>query len=1239
MSTQRIVWTALPSGYDETARYLKLSVFVSPRLTPGAPDAQTLAAFPDFHAWPTAAIDFAIEFNTPGGVRTLAAERDPDSPTPDKDLWTALFPLTTPVRGYTYKPLDGFPIRSYHALGLHEYLKDIYQTAATAHATDYPPVSDLGEWLTHLRYDDKRDANLKQQVLNEPFPPAGEPFSAHKDFLRFQVFHTPFSKKQVPIQLPEMDFHDIVGALARYPGLLRQLGLVVDIRMRRGDLSLPLDSTVRVVPRWQPETATEDVKPWTHYTFGSGRIFQAAPGPGGLPEYVDLKLPLGDTQRYGVIQLDVDGLSFKALHLAGNLVKLAQTPFAQPLSNYWLAKNQQQAPENTASLSSGSSTGLSVVKNYRAAGLYNLLAANTLHNAAVDGGTGDSMELWLEDLVRGHRLDVLDEAAGQWYSLHERVGTYTIDGAPVAVARPEDEGWAMTALTSPADPAAPKELRLHEAIAEWSGWSLSAPRPESVIGTHDEIAGGPGKPSAANFRLQTTFTPPLGKLPRLRFGRRYRLKVRSADLAGNGPALVEQGLNPQTVSPQILYRRYEPVPQPVLLPRAKYKESESVEHLVVRTWTTPPADTPTTEIAERHVAPPVTTVRTAELHGRLDDPAGPGGFRADAYTLLTGLEGTAPTDPVPDSRWRLNYLADPMARGAAFSGLPGTGTVHTFPFDTDPWPKYRPFRLKVVSGTGAPGVDGSDPDALTVQLPPAEVARVRMSCYPDQGELEGQSGIWRWVMESFNPGDPETPPSGNPSYDQKLNQALAGQHWMVTPYREILLIHAVQQPLVPPHFNTMGVSRAPGVTWADIRYFTPLDGKSTQKFDVDGKWTQWIDPLGKAGPEQVDGEAHAFTTPVDPEISGLEALGRHEFGDTKHRHVHYDGTALTRFPEFFPPGTTPLTHTAQETAGDRWIHIPSSARPAVPDVLYILPAFEWVPGQSGSTSTMTRKGNALRIYLNRPWYSSGDDEKLGIVLNLRPQTGVWAVDFAREVRGKYESQWGEDPAITSAATGPALQPGNFELKVETPDMLTLDEVGGGVCTVAAHEVKYDATQKLWYCDVRINPAAGFPAYMPFVRMALVRYQPYSIPNAHLSRVAQADFAQLTADRTVSVTPGAKAGEYNVSLFGIHAHVSQTGASGPWRRAEVQLERQNQAGSDFGWAPVGQPVPLTVFFNPNLYSGTVKIPAGQDPARYRLVFKEYEKLLADQDDRSPAFDTFKEVWRLVFAHAMPFGPIM
>jgi hypothetical protein len=43
------------------------------------------------------------------------------------------------------------------------------------------------------------------------------------------------------------------------------------------------------------------------------------------------------------------------------------------------------------------------------------------------------------------------------------------------------------------------------------------------------------------------------------------------------------------------------------------------------------------------------------------------------------------------------------------------------------------------------------------------------------------------------------------------------------------------------------------------------------------------------------------------------------------------------------------------------------------------------------------------------------------------------------------------------------------------------------------------------------------AYFPFVRLALARFQPDSIPDAHLSRVVLAEFIQLLPGRAASMT--------------------------------------------------------------------------------------------------------------------------
>ena len=102
--------------------------------------------------------------------------------------------------------------------------------------------------------------------------------------------------------------------------------------------------------------------------------------------------------------------------------------------------------------------------------------------------------------------------------------------------------------------------------------------------------------------LETNFSVVPGTLPRLRFGNEYTFRVRTVDLAGNGPAMDEAqkieaalGVN-QTAIGTIKYLRFDPVNPPELVPRqlyspsgnlnnpdtTAYAEGESLERLVIR---------------------------------------------------------------------------------------------------------------------------------------------------------------------------------------------------------------------------------------------------------------------------------------------------------------------------------------------------------------------------------------------------------------------------------------------------------------------------------------------------------------------------------------------------------------------------------------------------------------------------------------------------------------------------------
>src|SRR4030095_16153245 len=62
------------------------------------------------------------------------------------------------------------------------------------------------------------------------------------------------------------------------------------------------------------------------------------------------------------------------------------------------------------------------------------------------------------------------------------------------------------------------------------------------------------------------------------------------------------------------------------------------------------------------------------------------------------------------------------------------------------------------------------------------------------------------------------------------------------------------------------------------------------------------------------------------------------------------------------------------------VRILNSARPDAPKVLYVVPFYDWHDDPGSTAKTVKRsRVSGLRVYLARPWYSSGDGERLGVV--------------------------------------------------------------------------------------------------------------------------------------------------------------------------------------------------------------------------------------------------------------------
>jgi hypothetical protein len=319
----------------------------------------------------------------------------------------------------------------------------------------------------------------------------------------------------------------------------------------------------------------------------------------------------------------------------------------------------------------------------------------------------------------------------------------------------------------------------------------------------------------------------------------------------------------------------------------------------------------------------------------------------------------------------------------------------------------------------------------------------------------------------------------------------------------------------------------------------------------------------------------------------------------------------------------PTIHTFSNPVSDKTtaatMHVPNSKRPSAPSPLYVIPVTNRAAGivARGEEANVSWTRNALRVYLNRPWWSSGDQERLGVVCwhAGHSTSSVPPTDLV-----PYVTQWGFDPihqsrtTLTSKTQQPT--PPCFPLATASSSnaTLTIEEISTKV-DVAGHSVQYDPDRQLWFADIKVTSPQGneLESYTPFIRFALARYQPNSINDAHLSKVVTVDYAQLAPNRHLTLTGNDTAG-YTVTVAGYApTHVvsgKTTGAS----RMRVTLEEQDTriADTNLAWRPVVGSTGLIVSTNLTTsitdtdkvtWTGTIRVQPTGGPAR--LTIEEFE----------------------------------
>jgi hypothetical protein len=1100
--------------------------------------------------------------------------------------------------------------------------------------------------------------NFAVPFTNNPNPP--------KDFLQLKLFHHQLNQTRIPPpQVPEFDFHQAVSSLGEFPRLMRLLGLVHDLEIPFPELR-DLNPTVQVRVLWVPTDSsiqTENKSLKTYCQIDANR-FAAKPKPSS-----DLNnglLNLSDTGKFELIEVDHDGAALKAMGFANELLrgifrKTQDTPenYSTPsLRSAGLAiarvgramamhlkqlniKNQNSDIENNSDqpfyaddLLRGYRIDVwdSQSNNWhslcRRSGKYEFLESNLVvdiddegqvSSATTQASDGSAPDLYLQETLFRW---------GGWSLCAPRPGN-TIE--PYA-DKPEH-------IDNEPPPSSPFKLRTTFKAYPGSLPFLRFGRQYRLRARAVDLAGNslpletPGFNAASEeitySRFEPVSSPTIVKRHPVTEGESVEWMVmRSYDYAAPTADTAERHLAPPKTS-QLMAEELGMFDIPNQNNTAIVLDKNAYNMIIQK------------EDGSFDTAP-----------GGAPDP----NDHDKPYFDVDQLD--------------LPYLPDPLSRGVSLRGLPGSTGLEQYNWGSNPWPGAMPFRIKILEGSDPPPAPKwyGTTRLLEVYLPKAWMVEVRYSSYLNQTDVP-YMGVWQWILEKATPTQKtelmNKATEGahwmiTPYRTLTLVHAVK-QPLLAPQFKNLKALKGLGDTFatLSDKIDVNGKSTSKLTVKAD--WNEPIDDLNKPTWEtISGKATAFEIPVeydhvaisilnrhqfGDTKYRRVNYHA-IFTTRyseyfierqnltfTDETPQLLDAAGIVEGSETVRKiEVVNEETKTTTYKlgddynmdyasgeiSWVATGNIPLNQPIEvaylvppitrQTSAPTQIDVPNSARPDAPKVLYVLPTFKWKKKNKKKKKKgklkSKRKGKGLRIYLDRPWWSSGDGELLGVVIWEKPLLPLGGIPDSLK---PYVTQWGMDPIWKSKSTKTIPKLNDFKKVEQTGTGLSLEETEGSF-SVAGYKVEYDQERQLWYCDIEVDVGKS---YFPFIRLALVRYQPISVPDAHLSRVVLADFAQLTPDRSATITYDKhNPNKINITVSGLSYQKGAKTILGP-SLMEASLEEKNpQLEGELSWIPVtnstirlSNPKHKRKGQNKTIWTGSMTVPGGNN--KFRLVIKEYE----------------------------------
>lgn len=191
-----------------------------------------------------------------------------------------------------------------------------------------------------------------------------------------------------------------------------------------------------------------------------------------------------------------------------------------------------------------------------------------------------------------------------------------------------------------------------------------------------------------------------------------------------------------------------------------------------------------------------------------------------------------------------------------------------------------------------------------------------------------------------------------------------------------------------------------------------------------------------------------------------------------------------------------------------------------------------VDATKAGTKYFERKCSTYRVWLDN-WYSSGEDEKLAILLwqngDTTAELNARFNDVADGPTDKV-TRWAADPIVLSGALDDLVEEKRFS-NYELRKNLKLPNVKNDIRVSALiYEVHFSKEYGKWYCDIDFEPAAS---YQHWLHLSLARYQEHAVEGFQLSEpVSHKVWWPSAVGGKVVTVKGRNSGSVVIQLDGI-----------------------------------------------------------------------------------------------------------